>query len=73
MNPSSPSNTLPTVRPVNRYDRMEWAGAFDGLGTLMSLVIAYVSVLKLDPFGVSMMVARSGAAVDPAAMALGAG
>ena len=63
MNPSSPPNTLPTVRPVNRYDRMEWAGAFGDLGTLMPFVIAYVSVLKLDPFGVlfgfgvSMMVA----------------
>lgn len=37
---------------VNRYDRLEWAGAFGDLGTLMPFVIAYVSVLKLDPFGV---------------------
>jgi MFS superfamily sulfate permease-like transporter len=39
-------------RPANRYDRLEWAGAFGDLGTLMPFVIAYVSVMKLDPFGV---------------------
>lgn len=39
-------------RPVNRYDRMEWAGAFGDLGTLIPFVVAYIGVLKLDPFGV---------------------
>lgn len=43
--------TLP--RPgANRYDRMEWAGAFGDLGTLIPFVAAYIGVLKLDPFGV---------------------
>lgn len=37
---------------VNRYDRMEWAGAFGDLGTLIPFVVAYIGVLKLDPFGV---------------------
>jgi xanthine/uracil/vitamin C permease (AzgA family) len=36
----------------NRYDRMEWAGAFGDLGTLIPFVTAYIGVLKLDPFGV---------------------
>ncbi|MFC4924342.1 putative sulfate/molybdate transporter [Delftia deserti] len=36
----------------NRYDRMEWAGAFGDLGTLVPFVAAYIGVLKLDPFGV---------------------
>ncbi|MDX3905513.1 MAG: putative sulfate/molybdate transporter [Pigmentiphaga sp.] len=36
----------------NRYDRLEWAGAFGDLGTLIPFVVAYLSVLKLDPFGV---------------------
>lgn len=36
----------------NRYDRMEWAGAFGDLGTLIPFVAAYIGVLKLDPFGV---------------------
>ena len=36
----------------NRFDRMEWAGAFGDLGTLIPFVVAYVGVLKMDPFGV---------------------
>ncbi len=39
-------------RPINRYDRMEWAGAFGDLGTLIPFVAAYIGVLRLDPFGV---------------------
>lgn len=36
----------------NRFDRMEWAGAFGDLGTLIPFVVAYISVLKMHPFGV---------------------
>lgn len=36
----------------NRYDRMEIAGAFGDLGTLVPFVVAYVGVLKMDPFGI---------------------
>jgi hypothetical protein len=36
----------------NRFDRMEWAGAFGDLGTLIPFVVAYISVLKMDPLGV---------------------
>jgi MFS superfamily sulfate permease-like transporter len=36
----------------NRYDRMEWAGAFGDLGTLIPFVVAYIGILKMDPFGV---------------------
>jgi MFS superfamily sulfate permease-like transporter len=36
----------------NRFDRMEWAGAFGDLGTLIPFVVAYLSMLNLDPFGV---------------------
>jgi len=36
----------------NRFDRMEWAGAFGDLGTLIPFTVAYVAVLKIDPFGV---------------------
>ena len=36
----------------NRYDRMEVAGAFGDLGTLVPFVVAYLGVLKMDPFGV---------------------
>src|SRR5215468_10282164 len=40
-------------QPVtNRYDRMELAGAFGDLGTLIPFIVAYLAVLKMDPFGV---------------------
>lgn len=38
--------------PNNRFGRMEWAGAFGDLGTLIPFVVAYIAVLKMDPFGV---------------------
>src|SRR6478735_6805544 len=41
-----------TVQPRNRFDRMEIAGAFGDLGTLVPFVVAYIGVLKMDPFGV---------------------
>jgi MFS superfamily molybdate transporter len=54
------------MRPLirgNRFDRLEWAGAFGDLGTLIPFVVAYLAVLKLDPlgvllsFGIAMVVA----------------
>jgi MFS superfamily sulfate permease-like transporter len=36
----------------NRFDRMEWAGAFGDLGTLIPFVVAYIGVAKVDPLGV---------------------
>jgi MFS superfamily sulfate permease-like transporter len=36
----------------NRFDRMEWAGAFGDLGTLIPFVVAYLAVVRVDPFGV---------------------
>ncbi|MCK7502349.1 MAG: hypothetical protein MZW92_80145 [Comamonadaceae bacterium] len=31
---------------------MEWAGAFGDLGTLVPFLLAYISLVKVDPFGV---------------------
>jgi Molybdate transporter of MFS superfamily len=36
----------------NRFDRMEWAGAFGDLGTFIPFVVAYIAVVKVDPFGI---------------------
>jgi MFS superfamily sulfate permease-like transporter len=36
----------------NSFDRMEWAGAFGDLGTLVPFVVAYITLLRLDPFGI---------------------
>lgn len=35
----------------NRYGRMEWAGAFGDLGTLIPFMVAHIRVLKMDPLG----------------------
>ena len=43
---------VPPRHARNRFDRMEWAGAFGDLGTLIPFVVAYISVLKMEPFGV---------------------
>src|SRR5580693_10196028 len=40
------------AKPPNRFDRMEWAGAFGDLGTLIPFVVAYITVVKMDPFGI---------------------
>jgi len=50
MTPSSGAADLRRTR--NRFDRMEWAGAFGDLGTLIPFVVAYISVVKMDPFAV---------------------
>jgi MFS superfamily sulfate permease-like transporter len=50
---SSVELPAPAAQPLrNRFDRMEWAGAFGDLGTLIPFVLAYVSVMELDPLGV---------------------
>ncbi len=37
---------------ANRYDKLEWAGAFGDLGTLIPFIVAYISLLKMDPYGI---------------------
>lgn len=34
------------------FNRMEWAGAFGDLGTLIPFVVAYVTLLRVEPGGV---------------------
>jgi MFS superfamily sulfate permease-like transporter len=45
------------VRPKskNLYNRMEWAGAFGDVGTLIPFVVAYITILKIDPLGLLFM------------------
>lgn len=40
------------ARTRNQWSRMEWAGAFGDLGTLVPFVVAYIAVVKMDPFGI---------------------
>jgi MFS superfamily molybdate transporter len=44
--------TSASPKSPNRFDRMEWAGAFGDLGTLIPFVVAYLAVVKMQPFGV---------------------
>jgi hypothetical protein len=41
----------PAVARTNRFDRMEWAGAFGDLGTLVPFAVAYITLLGVDPYG----------------------
>jgi len=50
MNDNPQQSALPLQG--NRFDRMEWAGAFGDLGTLIPFVVAYITLLKVDPFGI---------------------
>jgi MFS superfamily sulfate permease-like transporter len=45
-------HAITAIKPRNRFDRSELAGAFGDLGTLIPFVVAYISVLKMDAFGV---------------------
>jgi hypothetical protein len=49
---AGPHSLVERILRGNRFDRMEWAGAFGDLGTLIPFVVAYLSMLGLDPFGV---------------------
>ncbi len=50
-------------RTANRYDRMEWAGAFGDLGTLIPFVVGYIAILKMDPVGILVAFGLSKVAV----------
>jgi MFS superfamily sulfate permease-like transporter len=47
----------------NLYNKMEWAGAFGDVGTLIPFVVAYITIVKVDPlgllfmFGISLLIA----------------
>ncbi len=43
------------ARTKNRYNQMEWAGAFGDLGTLIPFVVAYITIVKVDPLGLLFM------------------
>src|SRR3970040_2058317 len=50
--PEKPRKRQSDLAPRNRFDRMEWAGAFGDFGTLIPFVVGYIGVLKMDPYGV---------------------
>lgn len=42
-------------RTKNLYNKMEWAGAFGDIGTLIPFVVAYITIVKVDPLGLLFM------------------
>lgn len=51
-NSDSRTAALPGTSARNRFDRFEWAGAFGDLGTLIPFVVAYITLLDMNPVGV---------------------
>lgn len=43
---------MTTTQAKNRFDLSELGGAFGDLGTLIPFIVAYVSILKMDPTGI---------------------
>jgi hypothetical protein len=43
------------VKARNQYNRMEWAGAFGDVGTLIPFVVAYITIVKMPPLGLIFM------------------
>ena len=39
----------------NLYGRLEWAGAFGDIGTLIPFVVAYITIVGIDPLGLLFM------------------
>jgi hypothetical protein len=44
-----------SVKARNLYNRMEWAGAFGDVGTLIPFVVAYITIVKMPPLGLLFM------------------
>lgn len=49
------SRTSTQTQSRNAFNRMEWAGAFGDLGTLIPFVVGYITVMGMDPLGVLFM------------------
>ena len=44
-----------TERMKNHYGMLEWAGAFGDVGTLIPFVVAYITIVKVEPLGLLFM------------------
>jgi MFS superfamily sulfate permease-like transporter len=53
--PLAPSEGLIQAKARNCYNKMEWAGAFGDVGTLIPFAVAYITIVKVDPLGLLFM------------------
>lgn len=58
---SVPQASHHSGRLGNRFDRIEWAGAFGDFGTFIPFVVGYIGMVGVDPFGT---LSRSGSRSD---------
>jgi predicted benzoate:H+ symporter BenE len=49
------SEKASTRRGKNHFNKMEWAGAFGDVGTLIPFVVAYITIVKVPPLGLLFM------------------
>jgi hypothetical protein len=49
--PTTSGGSAPTATGL-RFNRLEWAGAFGDLGTLIPFVVAYIALGNVDPVGI---------------------
>ena len=60
---AEPAESVSPPKTKNLYNKMEWAGAFGDIGTLIPFVVADITIVKVDPlgllfmFGISLLVA----------------
>jgi hypothetical protein len=52
---SVPLEAAITHKTKNLYNKMEWAGAFGDVGTLIPFVVAYITIVKVPPLGLLFM------------------
>jgi hypothetical protein len=52
----APTANVPgPAKTRNHFNRMEWAGAFGDVGTLIPFVVAYITIVKMPPLGLIFM------------------
>lgn len=52
---TTPAKDWKQPRARNVYNATEWAGAFGDVGTLIPFVVAYITIVKVDPLGLLFM------------------
>ncbi|MHB0914655.1 MAG: putative sulfate/molybdate transporter [Thermoleophilia bacterium] len=60
---SAGSHAAPDAAGGNRFDRMEWAGAFGDIGTLIPFAVGYITLLGVDPLGLLFAFGASNIAI----------
>jgi hypothetical protein len=49
------TKSISMQKTKNAYNRLEWAGAFGDIGTLIPFVVAYITIVKIEPLGLLFM------------------